>query len=73
VPKPDKRDFSLKLTRVIEPKGGPGVELATLEDAAQFMGEDAAVSAAVAALGLCGGAGIDCGDDSQDGGFTRSH
>ena len=25
-------------TRVIEPKEGPGVELATLEDAARFMG-----------------------------------
>jgi len=34
VPKPEKHDFSLKLARVIEPKGGPGVELATLEDAA---------------------------------------
>jgi hypothetical protein len=31
-------DFSLELTRVIEPKEGPGVELATLEDAARFMG-----------------------------------
>jgi hypothetical protein len=39
VPKPQKHDFSLKLTRVIEPKGGPGVELATLEDAARFMGK----------------------------------
>jgi hypothetical protein len=38
VPKPQKHDFSLKLTRVIEPKEGPGVELATLEDAARFMG-----------------------------------
>jgi hypothetical protein len=38
VPKPQKHDFSLKLTRVIEPKGGPGVELATLEDAARFIG-----------------------------------
>jgi hypothetical protein len=38
VPKPQKHDFSLKLTRVIEPKGGPGVELATLEDATRFMG-----------------------------------
>jgi hypothetical protein len=37
VPKP--HDFSLKLTRVIEPKGQPGVELATLEDAARFMGK----------------------------------
>jgi hypothetical protein len=36
--KPQKHDFSLKLTRVIEPKEGPGVELATLEDAARFMG-----------------------------------
>jgi hypothetical protein len=39
VPKPQKQDFSLELTRVIEPKGGPGVELATLEDAARFMGK----------------------------------
>jgi hypothetical protein len=38
VTKPQKHDFSLKLTRVIEPKGGTGVELATLEDAARFMG-----------------------------------
>ena len=30
--------FKLALTRVIEPKEGPGVELATLEDAARFMG-----------------------------------
>ena len=37
--KPHKHDFSLELTRVIEPKGGPGVELATLEDAARFMGK----------------------------------
>jgi hypothetical protein len=37
--KPQKHDFSLELTRVIEPKGGPGVELATLEDAARFMGK----------------------------------
>jgi hypothetical protein len=36
--KPQKQDFSLKLTRVIEPKEGPGVELATLEDAARFIG-----------------------------------
>jgi len=39
VPKPQKHDFSLELTRVIEPKGGPGVESATLEDAARFMGK----------------------------------
>jgi hypothetical protein len=39
VPKPQKHDFGLELTRVIEPKGGPGVELATLEDAAPFMGK----------------------------------
>jgi hypothetical protein len=38
VPKPQQHDFSLKLTRVIEPKEGPGVELATLQDAARFMG-----------------------------------
>jgi hypothetical protein len=29
--------FKLALTRVIEPTGGPGVEVATLEDAARFM------------------------------------
>jgi hypothetical protein len=39
VRKPKKHDFSLKLTRVIEPKGGPGVELGTLEGAARFMGK----------------------------------
>jgi hypothetical protein len=33
-----KADFRLGLTRVIEPTGGPGVELATLEDAARFVG-----------------------------------
>ena len=38
VPKPQEHDFSRKLTRVIEPKEAPGVELATLEDAARFMG-----------------------------------
>jgi hypothetical protein len=32
------QDFKLALTRVIEPTGGPGVELATLEDAARFVG-----------------------------------
>jgi hypothetical protein len=31
-------DFKLALTRVIEPTGGPGAELATLEDAARFIG-----------------------------------
>ena len=30
-------DFKLALTRVIEPTGGPGAELATLEDAARFV------------------------------------
>ena len=30
--------FKLALTRVIEPTGGPGVEAATLEDVARFMG-----------------------------------
>ena len=30
--------FRRKLTHVIEPTGGPGVELATLEDCAKFMG-----------------------------------
>jgi hypothetical protein len=38
VRKSQKHDFSLKLMSVIEPKGGPGVELATLEDAARSMG-----------------------------------
>jgi len=31
-------DFKLALTRVIDPTGGPGAELATLEDAARFVG-----------------------------------
>jgi hypothetical protein len=31
-------NFKLALTRVIEPTSGPGVELATLEDAARFVG-----------------------------------
>jgi hypothetical protein len=31
-------DFKLALTRVIEPTGAPGAELATLEDAARFVG-----------------------------------
>jgi hypothetical protein len=31
----EKHDFSLNLSRVIEPKGGPGVEFANLEDAAR--------------------------------------
>ena len=31
-------DFKLALTRVIEPTGGPGAELAKLEDAARFVG-----------------------------------
>ena len=35
---PQKHDFSLKLTPVIEPKEGPGVDLATPEDVARFMG-----------------------------------
>jgi hypothetical protein len=32
-------DFKLALTRVIEPSRGPGAELATLEDAARFIGQ----------------------------------
>jgi hypothetical protein len=32
-------DFKLALTRVIEPTGGPGMELATLADAARFVGQ----------------------------------
>ena len=35
---PSAYDFKLALTRVIEPTGGPGAELATLEDAARFIG-----------------------------------
>jgi len=31
-------DFKLALKRVIEPTGGPGAELVTLEDAARFVG-----------------------------------
>ena len=31
-------DFKLALTRVIKPTGGPGAELATLEDAAKLVG-----------------------------------
>ena len=33
----EAHDFKLALTRVIEPTGGPGAELATLEDAARFV------------------------------------
>jgi hypothetical protein len=43
VPKVQKHDFSLKLTRLIEPKGEPDVGLASLEDSARFHGEDATV------------------------------
>jgi hypothetical protein len=32
-------DFKLALTRVIEPTGGPGAELPTLEDVARFIGQ----------------------------------
>jgi hypothetical protein len=35
---PPAYDFKLALTRVIEPTGGPGAGLATLEDAARFVG-----------------------------------
>jgi hypothetical protein len=35
---PPAYDFKLALTRVIEPTEGPGAELATLEDAARFVG-----------------------------------
>jgi hypothetical protein len=31
-------DFKRTLTRMIEPTGGPGVELMTIEDAARFVG-----------------------------------
>ena len=34
----EAHDFKLTLMRVIEPTGGPGAELATLEDAARFIG-----------------------------------
>jgi hypothetical protein len=36
---PPAYDFKLALTRAIEPTGGPGAELATLEDAARFIGQ----------------------------------
>jgi hypothetical protein len=32
-------DFKLALSRVIKPKGGPGVNLTTLVDAARFLGQ----------------------------------
>jgi hypothetical protein len=32
-------DFKLALTRTIEPTGGPAIELATLADAARFVGQ----------------------------------
>ena len=35
---PKAHDFKLAPTRVIEPTGGPGAELVTLEDAARFVG-----------------------------------
>jgi len=35
---PPAYDFKLALTRAIEPTGEPGAELATLEDAARFLG-----------------------------------
>jgi hypothetical protein len=35
---PSAYDFKLAPTRVIEPTGGPGAELVTLEDAAPFVG-----------------------------------
>jgi hypothetical protein len=35
---PPAYDFKLALTRMIKPTGGPGAELATLEDAARFVG-----------------------------------
>jgi hypothetical protein len=31
-------DFKRAMTRAIEPTGGPGVELTTLEDAVRFIG-----------------------------------
>jgi glutamine amidotransferase PdxT len=36
--KKPRHDFSQPLAHVIEPTGGPGVELATLADAARFIG-----------------------------------
>ena len=32
-------NFKVALTRTIEPTGGPGIELATLADAARFVGQ----------------------------------
>jgi hypothetical protein len=61
-------DFKLALTRVIEPTGGPGAELATLEDAARF-GAGAAVEAGATALGLRSGASV----ESRDNGTAERH
>jgi len=36
---PTACDFTLALTRVIEPTRGPRAELATLQDAARFIGQ----------------------------------
>jgi hypothetical protein len=46
-------DFKLAFTRIIEPTGGPGVEPATLEDAAHFVGL-LRPWLGVPTLGLCG-------------------
>jgi hypothetical protein len=52
VPEPQKHDFSLRLTRVIEPKEGPG---SSWRPWRMLPGSwaHAAVEAATAALGVC--------------------
>jgi hypothetical protein len=55
VPNPKKHDFSLKLTRVIEPRAGPCVELAFLPP---LRGIDIAMPPA-------GGPVLDLVDDSK--------
>jgi hypothetical protein len=47
-------DFKLKLTRPIEPTGGPGIELVTLADAARFVGQSTP-SRSVRGSSLCNG------------------
>ena len=57
MPKPQKHDCSLKLTRVIEPNGEPGVELATVH------GAHAVLEAGATALGSRRGTSVDSRDE----------
>jgi hypothetical protein len=62
-------DFKVALTRTIEPTGGPGIELATLADAARFVGHrtDEAVAPSATALGFCSRAAIEGrGDEGRE-------